>query len=92
MGVWVGAAKVMVGLARGLAESGGWVARTRRAGTGDVCPRGWGRMSRYGVVRGRLGVSQVFIKMRTHVPTVGGHMSLQRFPKNTAPVHSSGLY
>ena len=42
-------------------------------------------MSRRGVVRGRLGGSQVFIKMRTYVPMGGGHMSHRPSPKAPLP-------
>ena len=49
----------------------GRVDRTRGMEDGDTCPRGGGHMSRRGVVRGRIRMSQVFIKMRTYVPVVG---------------------
>ena len=34
-------------------------------------------------------VSQVFIKMRTHVPMIGGHVSHRCSPEGAAPVHGT---
>ena len=65
-----------------LEGSGGWTEPLGGKGDGDACPDGVGDIcppqGASTVVEGR---SQVFIKMRTHVPMVGGHMSPSAIPR-----------